>query len=212
MSHNVRSMTVASVGQKICAFVYFTILARYLGPEDVGKYVFTLSFAAIFVILIDLGLTSVLIREGARHKERLQKYISTIIYVKVPLGVLAYILMLGSVVFLGYSRQVVTMVGVAGITMFFDSLHMTLFGALRAHGDLRYEAYGMVGSQLVTLILGLLCVWFKLPLIYLVGVFTISSFLNVLFALVVLQRRLLSMKVLNSLKSISSFILPLFLA
>ena len=73
-SHNVRNMTIASVGQKICAFVYFTILARYLGPEDVGKYVFTLSFAAIFVILIDLGLTSVLIREGARHKERLQKY------------------------------------------------------------------------------------------------------------------------------------------
>ena len=188
VSHNVRNMTIASVGQKICAFVYFTILARYLGPEDVGKYVFTLSFAAIFVILIDLGLTSVLIREGARHKERLQKYISTIVYVKVPLGVLAYILMLCSVVFLGYSRQVVAMVGVAGITMFFDSLHMTFFGALRAHGDLRYEAYGMVGSQLVTVILGLLCVWFKLPLIYLVGVFTISSFLNVLFALVVVQR------------------------
>ena len=190
MSHNVRSMTLASVGQKICAFIYFTILARYLGPEDVGKYVFTLSFAAIFVILIDLGLTSVLIREGARHKDRLEKYITTILSIKLPLGVFAYVLMILSVFLLGYGRGVIMMVALAGVTMFFDSMHMTFFGALRANGDLRYESWGMVGSQVASLILGLLCVQFDLPLVCFIGVFTLSSFLNLVFAIHVVRKKL----------------------
>src|SRR3989338_7496412 len=41
-----------------------------------------------------------------------------------------------------------------GVTMLFDSLHLTMYGTLRAIGDLRYEAGSIIGSQFITMVLG----------------------------------------------------------
>ena len=62
-------MTMASVGQKIISFVYFTMIANHLGAEKTGKYFFALAFTTVFVVFVDLGLTSVLGRESAKQKE-----------------------------------------------------------------------------------------------------------------------------------------------
>src|SRR3989339_351685 len=91
---NTAYYTVASVGQKIISFVYFSLVARMLGPVDTGKYYFTLTFTTIFVVLVDLGLTNVLIREAARNKEKSQAYLANVLWCKLGLGVLIYALII----------------------------------------------------------------------------------------------------------------------
>lgn len=181
-------MTAASVGQKIISLAYFIILARALGPQDTGKYVFALSFTTLFVVLVDLGLANVLIRESARTKERIAEYLSTILGMKAFLGVIAYALMLLSVNAMGYDAETRLLVSISGVTMLFDSANLSLFGALRALGHLSYEAGGMVASQACTLILGTLVLAFDMPLPYLLAAFTIPSMLNSCFAALVLRR------------------------
>jgi len=186
IAKNTAFLTIASVGQKIISFVYFTIIARLVGVEDTGKYFFALAFTTIFVVFVDLGLTNVLVRESAKIRERTQAYFSTIISVKIVLGLLAYLAAFITINLLGYSLEIKHLIYLSAVTMLTDSLQLSIYGTLRALNDLKYEAIGVVGSQLITLILGSIFLYLKLPLIYLILAFTIPSFLNAVFAAVCL--------------------------
>lgn len=189
VARNTAFITMAFVGQKIISFVYFTLIARQIGALDTGKYFFALSFTTIFVVFIDLGLTQVLIREGARIKEKIQDYFSSIILVKILLAVLTYASTVIVINLLGYSVEIKHLVYLSAVTMVFDSIHLSIYGVLRAIGNLKYEAYGIVGSQLLTLILGSYFLYTGKPLIYLILAFTVPSFINVCFAGIILWRK-----------------------
>ena len=188
IAHNTVWMTVASVGQKIISFAYFTILARNIGAENTGKYFFALSFTTIFVVLVDLGLNNVLIREGAREKSKLQTYLSSVLFAKIFLGGLSYLAVFSVINLMGYPIETKHLVYLSGLTMLFDSLHLSIYGVLRALGNLKYEALAITASQFLTLILGTTFLYLGLPLIFLVLAFTIPSFLNVCYAGAVLYR------------------------
>lgn len=189
ITQNTAVMTVASIGQKIIAFVYFTVIARQIGVQGTGKYFFALSFTTLFVVLVDLGFTTVLIREAARTRERLSEFLSSVLATKLLLGSLTYGIMAVTIGLLDHDTETRRMVYLSGVTMLFDSLHLTFYGVLRALGDLRYESVSMIGSQLLTMILGSLFLLFDLPLLFLILAFTIPSFLNALFAGTILKKK-----------------------
>jgi len=182
VAKNTMYMTMASVGQKVISFIYFTLIARTIGAEGTGKYFLALSLSTVFVIFVDLGLTNVLVREAAKMKENIQEYLSTVLSIKVILGGLTYVALVFTVGWMGYDEEIKHLVYLSGITMLFDSLHLSLYGVLRAKGVLQYEAAGIVGSQLLTLVLGSAFLFAGLPIIYLILAFTIPSVLNALYA------------------------------
>jgi len=189
LAQNAAFMTIASTLQKIVSFVYFTIIARDIGAESTGKYFFALSFTTVFVVFVDLGFTNVLVREGARAKDKLQVYLGTLLPTKIILGVLSYLGMYVAIRALGYPLETRQLVYLSGVTMLFDSLHLTLYGVLRVLGELRYEAISIVVSQCLSLILGTIFLTLHFPLIFLMVAFVIPSVLNVGFAAGVLMKR-----------------------
>jgi len=182
-------MTLASIMQKVVAFVYFTIIARHIGAEETGKYFFALSFTTVFVIFIDLGFTNVLIREVSRVKEKIQEYFSTVLAFKMILGILIYGICVSFIYFLGYETDVAHLVYLSAVTMLFDTLHLTVYGTMRSLGNLKYEAIGIVGSQTLTLILGTTFLLLHFSLIWLIAAFTIPSFCNLLYASFILYKK-----------------------
>lgn len=189
IAKNTAFMTTASVLQKVVAFVYFTLVARTIGAEDTGKYVLALSFTTIFVVFVDLGFTNVLIREAAKFKDRIQTYISTIIAVKLILGLLTYLAAVVTVNIMGYEVEIRQLVYLSAITMLFDSFHLSIYGVFRAIGDLRWEAGSIVVTQLATLGLGSYFLFTGYPILFLILAFTIPSALNALFAATMLWRQ-----------------------
>ena len=65
--------TLALVYQKILSFTYFSIVARALGPEKLGTYIFALSFAAFFQLVVDFGFVPMAIRTFSQDDEKKQK-------------------------------------------------------------------------------------------------------------------------------------------
>jgi len=189
IAQNTMWMTVASVGQKIISFAYFTIIARSVGVENTGKYFFALSFTTIFVVFVDLGLTSVLVREGAKAKDKIQNYFSTVLAVKILLGFLTYLAAVAVINIMGYQFETRHLVYLSAVTMLFDSIHLSIYGMLRVFGDLRYEAVGTISSQLLTMVLGTVFIFFDLPLVFLIAAFTIPSFCNVCYSGIVLIKK-----------------------
>ncbi len=182
IAKNAVLMMVASAGQKVISFVYFTIIARSIGVEGTGKYFFALSFTTVFVVFVDLGFTNVLVREAAKAKEKIQEYFSIILGTKLILGLLTYIAAIATITLLDYPLETRSLVYLSAITMLFDSLHLTFYGVLRAIGELRYEAKSVMASQFMTLLLGSIFLYLRLPLIYLILAFTIPSVLNAVYA------------------------------
>lgn len=175
-------MTGASVAQKIISFGYFWFLAHRVSLETLGLYTFALSYTTLFSIGTDIGMASVLVRDGARDPEQLWGLYRRMIRVKALTCVVTYSLLLIAAVAVGYDSMKLLLISIAGIAMLLDSIHLTNYAALRALHNTRYEAMGMVGSQALTLVLGVTALLIHAPLWVLLLAYGVSSACNVLWS------------------------------
>lgn len=189
VAKNTSFLTAASILQKVISFVYFTIIARLIGVGNTGEYFFAIAFTTVFAVVADFGLGPVLTREAAKYQEKIQQYLNAIFSAKLILGLFSYGLVILCVNLLNYPVSLRHLVYLSGVTMFFDNLHGTLYGVLRAHKNLIFESIGVVSSQFITLIIGSTALFLGWGNIWLIAAFTIPSFLNVLYVSSVLRRR-----------------------
>ena len=155
IAKNTSYFTLSLVIQKVISFTYFIILARVLGPEDLGKYYFAISFTSIFSIIIDLGFTNVLTRETAKSQGRAQEYLSTVLGLKIPLAVIA-IAVIGAIVWLkGYPELTRMLIIISTICVVLDSFTYTFFSTIRGFHNLSYEAEPPIIFQVIVLLSGL---------------------------------------------------------
>src|SRR3989344_815372 len=188
VAKNTAYMTLASVAQKVISFLYFTFIARLVGAEDTGKYFLALAFTTLFAVLTDFGLSPALNREVARKPGEAQKILGSVLSLKIAFMVVTYALMMIASWMLGYDSEMRLLIALSGITMIFDSIHLSLYAVLRGLHKLKYEAFAIVLSQLSTLIIGTIALLLHQPLMWLIIAFIISSFLNVLYATTTLWR------------------------
>lgn len=182
VARNTAYMTFASIGQKILSFLYFTFIARMVGAEGTGKYFLALAFTTIFAVITDFGLSPSLNREVARKPEEASKHLGAVLAVKTIFIVGTYIVMMIATYLLNYSDEMRLLIALSGITMIFDSIHLSFYAVLRGLHKLKYEALAIVMSQFTTLCIGTVALLLGQPLVWLIIAFIISSFLNVLYA------------------------------
>lgn len=182
VAKNTSFLTIASIGQKIISFVYFTVIARLIGVENTGMYFFALTFTSIFAVVADFGLANVLTREASKSPEKTQSIFSSIFGGKLIFGALAYLLVIFFVNILNYPETTKYLIYLAGFTMWLDNLHSLFYAVFRAKRNLKYESFGIVASQFITLFIGSLALYFKLPLIWLIGAYTCASVFNVFYS------------------------------
>ncbi|MFA6106465.1 MAG: flippase [Patescibacteria group bacterium] len=172
IAKNTSYFTVALILQKVISFSYFIILARYLGPEDLGKYYFAISFTTIFSIIIDLGFAGVLIREVAKDNAKAEKFLGSILAMKIPLTAVSFAAAAILINALGYPDITKYLVYLSMLCMAMDSFTLSFFSTIRGFHNLAYESAGSVIFQLIVIGAGAALVkagaglkWMFLPLI-----------------------------------------------
>jgi O-antigen/teichoic acid export membrane protein len=152
IAKNASWLLFATAGQKILAFVAFTVAARLVGKEVTGEYFFAVAITSTFVVLADLGLTPVVIREMAARAERGRRFLSAALRIKAVLIPIAIVSVL---VYAGIRNVDLTVwktLFIMVCVMSLDSLHLAFYGALRGSQKLSYEAIGMFIGQILTTI------------------------------------------------------------
>lgn len=147
IAKNTTFLTVALVLQKVLSFSYYIYYARQIGPTETGKFGFALSFVALFGILVDLGISPVLIRAIARARERSQAFFSAVLSVKLVAGLLTFCLIAVVLSFFNVSAAMAQLVYVAAFAMIIESMTLSVYGVFRGHQNLTYEAIGSVVYQ-----------------------------------------------------------------
>lgn len=75
-------------------FILSILFARYLGPEDFGKYSYIVSIVSVFSVFADFGLSTIMLRELSRNGKDAEKYLVNWTLLKLTLSILVVLLIL----------------------------------------------------------------------------------------------------------------------
>ncbi len=91
-----RNLALKSLGEvlaRLCFLALFIYAARVLGAEEYGRYSYAASLAALALIGMDLGLNTLLVRDGARHRQQVGAYAGTMLLIKSLLALMVLALL-----------------------------------------------------------------------------------------------------------------------
>ncbi|MBI5077669.1 flippase [Candidatus Falkowbacteria bacterium] len=188
VTRNTTYLTLAYIGQKILSFFYFVMVARFIGVEDLGKYTFAISFTTLFAVFVDLGLNSALVREAAKFKERISRYLSSALAARLVLSLLIYGVVIAAINILGCPELTKKLVYLSGITMVFDQWTAIFWAVFRGCRNLKMESISIVLNQAIIVVAGLVVLFMRLPLTFLMAPFILASAFSLIFSAISVTR------------------------
>lgn len=196
IAKNTSYFTLALVLQKVISFSYFIILARNLGPESLGKYYFAISFATIFAIAIDFGMSNVLIREfgkfstsGNNENNESQKLVSGVMGAKLVLAVLASVAAISVINLLDYPDITRRLVYLSLICVNLDSFTASFFAIIRGFHNLFFESISSVIFQLIVLTTGITLLKLGYGLAWVMMALVMASFFNFIYSSLLVTKK-----------------------
>ncbi|MBI4812133.1 flippase [Candidatus Falkowbacteria bacterium] len=189
IAKNTSYFTLALILQKVISFTYFIVIARALGPEDLGKYYFAISFTTIFAVFIDLGLANVLTREVARAEEKAGQFLNSVLAVKLPLSVISFGALVILTNVLGYPELTRQLIYLSSVSMLLDSFTASFYAVSRGFHNLFFESVGSVIFQIIVLLSGIFILRGGGGLRWLIGALALASIFNFLYSFVLVWRK-----------------------
>ncbi len=137
---------LASQGSaRLIGFAFGTALARLLGAEGFGTYMFVMTYVSYFGYLADAGLGRYLIRDVARDRAATLTYLGQITTLRLALAVAAYALLLAMAVASGGARSMY--VAVAGVGIFTGAVAGAFASVFTAREEMHIAAvFGILSS------------------------------------------------------------------
>ncbi|PIT94478.1 hypothetical protein COT98_03470 [Candidatus Falkowbacteria bacterium CG10_big_fil_rev_8_21_14_0_10_39_9] len=190
IAKNTSYLTIALIMQKVISFTYFAFLARNLGPENLGKYYFALSFTTIFAIFIDLGFINFLTREVAKKQDSVAKLLGSILSIKLILTFITTLAVIVVINLFNHDQLTKDLVYISIICMVLDSFTTTFFATIRGFHNLKYESISSVIFQLLVMSFGLLAMYLDLNLRWVLGTLALASIYNFIYSFWVLRHKM----------------------
>jgi len=190
IAKNTSYLTAALILQKVISFTYFTLLARYIGPANLGKYYLAISFTTIFAIFIDLGFANVLTREVAKNSTKTTRWLGNVLTLKVPLAALSLVAVFVLINVLDFDPLTRNLVYISAISMVLDSFTSTFFAVVRGFHNLKYESISSIIFQLIVLTAGYSALLLGGGLLPAMGALALASSYNFIYSWAILKYRL----------------------
>ena len=138
---NTSWLSVSQTITSFCAFLWTIIIARYLGVSDYGIVSFAISFTAISVIFMDLGMSTYTTREVAKHKDLLHKYVNNIFLFKIILAIFLFFVSLLILYLMKYPSTTILVTMIFTVEISIMSMTVFLNGVFQAFEKVKYQAF-----------------------------------------------------------------------
>jgi O-antigen/teichoic acid export membrane protein len=179
---NTGYLTVGNQIGNLLQFLFFLYFARAFGDEAVGQYSFAFSYAYVFSILADLGLSAYLIREIARDHTGDRKLFTQGLTIRTAALVLSFSLaaFIALIFFKDFTAETLKVLVLMGLFHIFLSLADIFLAEFKAH-----DRMGLVGmlNMLVRLIIasiGAILIVLHYDFVTVLICFPVGSFLYLL--------------------------------
>ena len=180
---NTSWLSISQIITSICAFLWTIIIARYLGVSDYGIVSFAISFTSLIGIIMDLGISTYITREIAKHKKLVNKYFNNIFLFKLILAALLFFISGLLLYLLGYPQLTIVVTLIFTIELIFMSMLSFLNGVFQAFEQVKYQAIGGILNSSFLLIGILITIGFDLGIIAIALAYTIAYSIFFLYML-----------------------------
>lgn len=140
------------------AFLYTIYSARYLGVEGFGILSFALAFTGIFNVLADLGLSTLTTRDVSRDTTLTNKYVVNIIFIKIILGIITFLLTATTVNLLNYPKETTYIVYIISLSIIVGNFSIILYPIFQAYQKMEYQALSQILNSFVLFISALFAI------------------------------------------------------
>ena len=141
---------------RVLGLALIIFIARYLGDIGYGKYAFAFAFASLFLVLSDLGISALTIREVARDTSKAGKYIGSSVIIKAILSLGCLILIAIVINLMDYPQDTTLAVYIVGLALVFSSFNDFSRSIFRAFEKMEYEMVTKIAVSILALGLGLM--------------------------------------------------------
>lgn len=132
-------MFAAKIATFFTSFLTVAIVARYLGPENLGKLDYAQSFVAIISVFASLGIDQILYRDLISHPERENLLLGTAIFSKLFFGTIAFFLSITISYIIGNDLILTILIGLCATTFIISPIG-TIGILFNAHVKTKYNA------------------------------------------------------------------------
>lgn len=182
-------LIICEVITKILAFILVIYLSRYLGDAEYGKYSFALAFTSFFVISSDLGLSTLVIREVAKNKGIVGKYLGNFLTVKILFSIVSFLGIVVIINLLHYPSDTVVVVYIAGTYTLITSFNELFISIFRSFEKMELEMVVRIIRESIIFILVIFLIHYNYNLIYILVALLMSSVVTILFSILILQKK-----------------------
>ena len=188
----VSTSTAAQIASRGVHFVLNVIaglaLIRYFGPAGYGDYAFVLTYATLFGLLSDFGLSKVAVRDMSREPGAEGAVLGTAMATRVVLSLAAALLAQIGAILLGVREELRAVVAVASLLFLVESL-LSVMAVFQVRLAMQYEAIVATAIQALDTAIILALISLKASLIVIVGSPVVSGAIGITIALALVRRR-----------------------
>src|SRR5437899_5213311 len=145
--------TVTVLGAKVVARLIALVTVIYiinsLEPRRYGAFTVLVNCTAIVSVVLDLGFNVLFVREGARHRDDIERYLRNVMSVRLVMSALSLVLLVGVLMVVGLSDLIVPGFFLMVLTSYSTLLRIGLY----AVQQLGYEAIAVILESVVLLAL-----------------------------------------------------------
>lgn len=187
--HNTGWMFLAKVISFTTSFLIVAIVARYLGPDNLGKLSYAQSFVAILSVFATLGIDQILYRDLVAHPEKENELLGTAIIAKFIFGLLAFLSVVGLSFALDNEPILSLLIGITAFTFLINPLG-TIGILFQAQVKAKYSSQITIFLAVLIPILKLLVIFFDKGIIYFSFILLVEASINTLWLLYVYIKKI----------------------
>ncbi len=175
---NVNWLLLENIIRSIFGLILFSLMARYLGPQQFGKINYATSFVLLFSIFNTLGLDSILIRNLITKPENKNVYMGTSFFLKLA-GSILMILLSSTLIYIlepkdNLLKYFVFIISVGYIFKSFDNIDFFFQSKIKS----KYSVISRSIAFIITALLKVFFIKFNQPAILFVILISIESLLS----------------------------------
>ncbi len=173
---NISNYLIGQILYNLIGFIILIFVARYLGSEEYGKYSFIITFLFFFEVFSSLGINMIVVREISKNKTLTDKIISNGIILKTVLSVIAIIVAVLLINFMGYPTEIIILVAIASVTVLFSSIRAVSASIFQVENRIGYLIIGNLSESIVFGVISLIGIFLNLGLYIIIFAYISSKF------------------------------------
>lgn len=191
---NILTIFIGDIFVKSCGMITAIMLARYLGPEEYGKYSLILALSFIFIVLSDFGLNDLTTRDVAKDNNLASQYLSSNLISKSIISCLCMVFFVLLVYFAGYSNEMVLYAIVFSVSILCISQTNSITSIFKALERMEFVLLISFASSTALIAFVFTMVYFKesLTMIFLFRV--LALFVGLAIGYIILIRKIINFK------------------